>query len=96
MRRFADRLAIVERLDQREQVEIGLDLVGDLVEDAGALLNRRATQASLALWAASSASSISAAVERGTWQSLLPVIGLGLSKYLPSTGAIHFPPIKLS
>jgi hypothetical protein len=37
-------------------------------------------QASFALWAASSASSMSAAEERGTEQSLLPVIGLGLSK----------------
>jgi hypothetical protein len=25
-----------------------------------------------------------------------PVTGLGLSKYFPSTGATHFPPMKLS
>src|SRR5216684_2817486 len=53
-------------------------------------------QASLALWAASSASSISAAEDRGTEQSFFPVTGLGLSKYFPSVGATHLPPIKLS
>ncbi len=31
--RLADRLAVVERLDQREQVEVGRHLVGDLVQD---------------------------------------------------------------
>ena len=40
MRRLADRLAVVEGLDQREQVEIGFELVGDLVQDARALLHR--------------------------------------------------------
>ena len=47
-------------------------------------LERSATdvlpQASLAAWAASSASSMSAAEERGIEHSRLPVIGLGLSK----------------
>ncbi len=59
---------------------------------AGAVL----PQASLALWAASSASSMSAACERAIWQTGLPVIGLILSKYWPSTGATHLPPMKLS
>ena len=39
MRRLADRLAVVERLDQRQQVEIGFELVGDLVQDARAFLH---------------------------------------------------------
>ena len=34
MGRFADRLAVVEGLDEGEQFEIGFQLVGDLVEDA--------------------------------------------------------------
>jgi ParB family chromosome partitioning protein len=37
---LADRLAVVERLDQRQQVQIGFQLVGDLVEDARALSDR--------------------------------------------------------
>ena len=40
MGRLADRLAVVERLDQRQQVEIGFQLVGDLVEDARAFGDR--------------------------------------------------------
>jgi len=55
-----------------------------------------APQASFALCAASSASSMSPAWERATWQIGLPVIGLILSKYLPSTGGTHLPPMKLS
>jgi hypothetical protein len=38
---LADRLAVVERLDQREQIEIGFQLVGDLVQNARALGDRR-------------------------------------------------------
>jgi hypothetical protein len=38
--RFADRLAVVERLDEREKFEIGLELVGYLVENARAILDR--------------------------------------------------------
>ena len=40
MRRLADRLAVVERLDQRQQIEIAFHLVGDPVQDARALLDR--------------------------------------------------------
>jgi hypothetical protein len=29
---FPDRLAVVERLDQRQDIEIALDLVRDLIE----------------------------------------------------------------
>ena len=52
-------------------------------------------QASLALCAASSASSMSAASERATSQILAPVIGETLSKVLPETAATHSPPMKL-
>jgi hypothetical protein len=38
--RLADRLAVIERLDQGQQVEIGLQLVRDLVQNAGALGHR--------------------------------------------------------
>ena len=50
----------------------------------------------LAAWAASSASSMSSAVERAISHSLAPVTGVGLSKYWPRTGAIHLPSMKLS
>ena len=40
--RLADRLAVVERLDHGEQLEIALHLVGDLVEEPGALGRRGA------------------------------------------------------
>ena len=39
---------------------------------------------------------IPAACERAIWHTGLPVIGLILSKYWPSTGATHLPPMKLS
>jgi hypothetical protein len=38
--RLADRLAVIERLDQSEQVQIGFQLVGDPVEDQRALGHR--------------------------------------------------------
>mgnify|MGYP001436971679 CR=1 FL=1 len=70
------------------------------VEPAGPEAARAAgevrPQASRALWAASSASSMSAACERAAWQKTLPVTGETLSKYCPSTGATHLPPMKLS
>ncbi len=46
--------------------------------------------------AASSASSTSSFVDRATSQSGLPVIGVGLEKYCPLTGATYLPPIQLS
>jgi hypothetical protein len=52
-------------------------------------------QAPLALCAASSARSMSAAVERGTSQKTLPVTGVMFSKYWLSTGATHSPPMWL-
>jgi hypothetical protein len=36
---FPDRLTVVERLDQRQQIEVAFNLVRDLVENAGALLD---------------------------------------------------------
>lgn len=38
--RFADRLAVVESFNKREQIEIGFQLVSNLVEDARTFLNR--------------------------------------------------------
>ena len=78
--RLADRLAVVERLDQRQQFQIGLELSAILLRMRERSATEVLPQASLASWAASSASSTSAADERGTSQSFLPVIGLGLSK----------------
>jgi hypothetical protein len=49
MRGFPDRLAVVERLDQRQQFQIGFDLVGDLVQDAGAFLHGGAAPGVLCL-----------------------------------------------
>ena len=51
---------------------------------------------SLALCAASSASSMSSTDERGTFVKTLPSTGEIFSKYSPFTGATHSPPIKLS
>ena len=53
-------------------------------------------QASRALCAASSASSMSSAVERAMSQTCWPVMGVMLEKYWPRTGATHLPPMKLS
>ncbi len=39
--RLADRLAVVERLDQRQEIEVGLHAVGDLEQDQRALGDRR-------------------------------------------------------
>ena len=50
----------------------------------------------LALWAASKASSMSSADERGTLVNTLPSTGEIFSKYSPFTGATHSPPIKFS
>ena len=50
-------------------------------------------QAVLAAWAASSASSMSSAVERGTSQNARPVIGVMFSKYSPLVGGTHSPPM---
>lgn len=53
-------------------------------------------QASLAACAASSAASMSCALERAIEVNTLPLIGVVLSKYWPLAGATHAPPIKLS
>ena len=88
VRRLADRLAVVHRLDERERLEVGLDPVGDPVEDVRAVGGRGAcSSSSAAAWAASSALSTSSWVERATSHSGWPVIGVGLVKYCPRTGA---------
>ncbi len=38
--RLADRLAVIDRFGEREQVEFALKPVGDLVQEAGALRRR--------------------------------------------------------
>jgi hypothetical protein len=53
-------------------------------------------QASLAAWAASSASSTSSGVDLATSQNGLPSTGLTLAMYFPSTGATQPPPMKFS
>lgn len=53
-------------------------------------------QAGAALWAASSASSMSSAVPRATSQKGLPVTGEMFSKYWPLMGGTHSPPIQFS
>ncbi len=53
-------------------------------------------QAGAAAWAASSASSMSSAVERAMSTNGLPLTGETFSKYCPFTGATRLPPIQLS
>ena len=53
-------------------------------------------QASFAAWAASRASSTSAASERATSHRTRPFTGEVFSKYRPLTGATQRPPMKLS
>ena len=53
-------------------------------------------QASLAAWAASSASSTSSAVDRGTSVIGRPVAGVRSTANPPFTGATQRPPMKLS
>ena len=53
-------------------------------------------QAVFAACAASSASSTSAGVERGTSVNTSPVAGVGFSEYSPSRGGTQVPPMKLS
>ena len=55
-----------------------------------------AFQLTAAACAASSARSTSSAVDRATSHNGLPVMGVGLVKYLPRTGATYSPPIQLS
>jgi len=50
-------------------------------------------QAVLAAWAASSAASMSSALERATSVNTLPVTGVVFSKYWPLRGATHSPPM---
>ena len=50
-------------------------------------------QSGAALWAASRASSISLELDRGISQITFPVVGEVFSKYFPSFGAHHLPPI---
>ncbi len=85
--RLADRLAVVPRLGDREQLEVLLHPVGDLVQDDRALVDRLVLpQAGAAACAASSASSMSSAVERAISVNTSPVTGEGFSKYWPLTG----------
>ena len=51
-------------------------------------------QAGAAAWAASRASSTSAAVDLATSQNGLPTTGLMFAMYLPPTGSTNFPPMK--
>ena len=83
VRRLADRLAVVDGLDGGEDLEVLLHAVGDLVQDSARSAGAVLPQASFALCAASSASSMSSACERAISQTGLPVIGVMLSKYLP-------------
>ena len=53
-------------------------------------------QAVFAACAASSASSTSSGVERGTSVNASPVAGVRFSEYSPCTGAIQWPPMKFS
>jgi hypothetical protein len=92
---FSDRLAVVEGFDQRQQLQIGLDLVGDLVQDTGALLNRRPAPSVFCL-----VGGIQREVDigrSGAWNLTKPFARdrAGIVE-VPSTGATHFPPIKLS
>ena len=50
-------------------------------------------QLSRAAWAASSASSMSFAFERGISQKVFPVMGVMFSKYWPEAGSTHLPPM---
>lgn len=50
-------------------------------------------QASAAAWAASSARSMSSAVERGNSAMASPVTGVVLVKYCPLTGGTNRPPM---
>ena len=59
---------------------------------AGAVL----PHAPLAACAASRAFSMSSAVERGISQNVLPVIGVGFSKYCSLTGLTQSPPMKFA
>jgi hypothetical protein len=40
-RGFADRLAVVDRLDEGQRVEVGLEAIGDLVQNDRAVRGRR-------------------------------------------------------
>jgi hypothetical protein len=61
VQRLAHRLAVVHRLGVGQQLEVLLDAVGDLQQEVGALGRARGGPLRAAAWAASSASSMSAA-----------------------------------
>lgn len=69
---FADRLAVVDGLDDGEGLEILFETVGDLVQNDRACGGRGAPHAGAALCAASRASSTSSAVDRATSHRCCP------------------------
>ncbi len=93
---FPDRLAVIQRLDEGEQIEVRLDPVRDPVHDQGAFLNGGLAPGVFRLMRG---------VEREfdirrrgarNLAELLARDGAWISKYRPSTGATHLPPMKLS
>ena len=95
-RGLADRLAVIDRLDIGEQVEILLHPVGDAVED-----QRAGGHGLLAPGLGGGMGGIErqidiGLVERAAWVKTWPVMGETLSKYWPPTGAVNLPLMKLS
>ena len=67
-----------------------------LLSTSARSVTERSPHSSFAACAASSASSMSSALERGTSVNGFPVAGVRLSAYSPFTGATQWPPMKLS
>ena len=96
VRGLADRLPVVDRLDEGEGVEVGFDPVGDAVEDVGPVRRRGGVPAE---------GRGVGRVERpvyvlvggaGDLAQRLAVIGVGLTKYWPRAGGTYSPAIQLS
>ena len=95
--RLAGSACRCPHLGDREHLEVLLDAVGDLVEDRGALgTGAVLPQRALAHCAASSARSMSSAVDRRISQNAQPVTGVMFWVLALHLGAHHSPPMKLA
>ena len=95
--RLADRLAVLPALGDGELLEVLLHPVGDLVEDVARSATERAAPGARRRRARRRGPvSTSSAVPRAISVKVLPVTGVGFSKYWPCGGATYSPPIQWS
>jgi hypothetical protein len=96
VRRLTDRLAVVDRLDQRQQAQLLLQPVGDLVQDARAFGNRGAAPGILGRVRGVEREFDILGGRAGMDADRLAGDRRGIVEVCPRTGATQRPPIQLS